>query len=72
VEQLQQAEARAHQPVDPTLPIELERVRRQTERAFAGFRNDDIWTSVASSSGADLTLVTAGLSLVSRWLSGKG
>jgi hypothetical protein len=71
VEQLQQAEVRAHQPVDPTLPIELERVRRQTERAFAGFRDDDLWTSVVASSGADLNLVTAGLSLVSRWLSGK-
>lgn len=72
VAQLQKAEDRAHQPVDPTLPIELERVRRQTERTFAGFRDDDLWTSVVSSSGADLNLVTAGLSLVSRWLSGKG
>lgn len=71
VAQLQKAEDRAHQPIDPTLPIELERVRRQTERTFAGFRDDDLWTSVVSSSGADLNLVTAGLSLVSRWLSGK-
>ena len=70
VEQLQKAEDRAHQPVDPTLPIELERVRRQTERVFAGFRNDEVWTSVASSAGADLNLVTAGLSLVARWLKG--
>jgi hypothetical protein len=70
VEQLQKAEDRARQPVDPTLPIELERVRRQTERAFAGFRNDDLWTSVASSAGGDLNLVTAGLSLVARWLKG--
>lgn len=65
VAQLQKAEDRAHQPVDPTLPIELERVRRQTERNFVGFRDDDLFGSVASSAGADL--VTAGLSLVARW-----
>jgi hypothetical protein len=69
VAQLQKAEDRAHQPIDPALPLELERVRRQTERTFAGFRDDDLWVSVASSAGSDLNLVTAGLSLVARWLS---
>jgi hypothetical protein len=49
------------------LPIALERVRRQTERNFVGFRDDDLFGSVASSAGADLNLVTAGLSLVARW-----
>jgi len=68
VAQLQKAEDRAHQPVDPALPIELERVRRQTERAFAGFRDDDVW-SIVVSTDSELSLVGAGLSLVSRWLS---
>jgi hypothetical protein len=68
VEQLQKAEDRARQPVDPTLPIELERVRRQTERQFVGFRDDDLFVSVASAT-ANVDLVTAGLSLVARWLS---
>lgn len=67
VAQLQKAEDRAHQPVDPALPIELERVKRQTERAFAGFRDDDLWVSVTSEL-ASLDLVAAGLSLVARWL----
>jgi hypothetical protein len=68
VVQLQKAEDRAHQPVDPALPLELERVRRQTERTFAGFRDDDLFVQVAAA-GADLNLVTAGLSLVARWFS---
>jgi hypothetical protein len=67
VAQLQKAEDRAHQPIDPSLPLELERVRRQTEREFAGFRDDDVWVSVTSAS-APFDLVTAGLSLVARWL----
>ena len=36
VAQLQKAEDRATPAVDPTLPIELLRARRETERAFAG------------------------------------
>jgi hypothetical protein len=67
VAQLQKAEDRAHQPIDPTLPLELERVRRQTEREFAGFRDDDLWVSVTSAT-AQFDLVSAGLSLVARWL----
>ena len=68
VEQLQKAEDRARQPIDPALPLELERARRQTERTFAGFRDDDLFVQIASAS-ADLNLVTAGLSLVARFLS---
>jgi hypothetical protein len=68
VAQLQKAEDRARQPLDPALPLELERVRRQTERNFVGLRDNDLFLSVASSAGADLNLVTAGLSLVARWL----
>jgi hypothetical protein len=68
VAQLQKAEDRAHQPIDPALPLELMRVRRQTEREFAGFRDDDLWVSLASAT-ANYDLVTAGLSLVARWFS---
>jgi hypothetical protein len=67
VEQLQKAEDRAHQPVDPALPLELERVRRQTERSFAGLQDQDVWSLVVSAS-SDRNLVSAGLSLVARWL----
>jgi hypothetical protein len=66
VAHLQKAEDRANQPLDPTLPIELERVKRQTERTFAGFRDDDVWLSVAAAT-APYDLVTAGLSLVARF-----
>jgi hypothetical protein len=68
VEQLQKAEDRARQPIDPALPLALERVRRQTERQFAGFRDDDLWlkvVDVASPSAGDL--VAAGLKVVARW-----
>jgi hypothetical protein len=64
VAQLQKAEDRAHQPIDPTLPIELERVRRETERSFAAFPGDPIWLGDVSSTG----LVGAGLMTLARWL----
>ncbi len=64
VAQLQKAEDRAHQPIDPTLPIELERVRRETERSFSAFPNDPIWLGDVSSTG----LVGAGLMTLARWL----
>jgi hypothetical protein len=67
VEQLQKAEDRAHRPIDPALPLELERVRRQTERSFAGLQDQDVWSLVVSAS-SDRNLVSAGLSLVARWL----
>jgi hypothetical protein len=67
VAQLQKAEDRAHQPIDPALPLELERVRRQTERTFAGLQDQDVWSLVVSAS-SDRNLVSAGLSLVARWL----
>jgi DNA-directed RNA polymerase subunit RPC12/RpoP len=67
VEQLQKAEDRARQPIDPALPLELERVRRQTERSFAGLQDQDVWSLVVSAS-SDRNLVSAGLSLVARWL----
>jgi Zn-finger nucleic acid-binding protein len=66
VAQLQKAEDRAHQPIDPALPIELERVRRETERTFAGLPADDLWFST----GTSIDLVGAGLSVVARWFKG--
>ena len=67
VEQLQKAEDRARQPVDPSLPLELARVRRQTEHKFRGFRDDELSFSVTDTVAPDLVL--AGLKLVARWFS---
>ena len=64
VAQLQKAEARASQPVDPTLPIELLRARRETERAFAGIHDDDLWFKDVASTD----LLGASLTAVARWL----
>jgi hypothetical protein len=69
VAQLQKAEDRAHQPIDPALPLELARVRRQTEAKFRGFRDDDLWSHVASTAD-NVDLVVSGLSLVADWLKG--
>jgi len=63
VAQLQKAEDRAHQPVDPTLPIELLRVRRETERAFAGIHDQELWFKDVASTD----LVGASLTAVARW-----
>ncbi len=63
VAQLQKAD-RTGQPVDPALPLELERARRETEAAFTGFDHDTTWFRDAASSG----LVGAGLHAVARWL----
>ncbi len=64
VSQLQQAEARTARPVDPALPLELARARREAEQAFAGLEGDERWWRDVGSSG----LVAAGLSAVARWL----
>jgi len=63
VAQLQKAEDRAHQPIDPTFPIELLRVRRETERAFAGIDDRELWFKDVMSTD----LVGAGLTAVARW-----
>jgi len=63
VAQLQKAEDRAHQPIDPALPIELLRARRETERAFAGIPDREIWFKDVTSTD----LVGAGLTAVARW-----
>ena len=64
VAQLQAAEARSAQPVDPALPLELARARREVEQAFAGLEGDAVWRRDATDSG----LVAAGLSALARWL----
>lgn len=63
VAQLQKAEDRAHQPIDPTLPLELLRVRRETERAFDGIHDQALWFKDVASTD----LVGAGLTTVARW-----
>jgi hypothetical protein len=63
VAQLQKAEGRAHQPIDPALPIELLRVRRETERAFAGIPDRELWFKDVMQTD----LVGAGLTAVARW-----
>jgi Zn-finger nucleic acid-binding protein len=63
IEQLQRAD-RSGQPVDPALPMNLERARRQTDAAFAGLMRDVSFTHDLSVGG----LVFAGLHTVARWL----
>jgi len=63
VDQLQNAERREHQPIDPALPLELARARREVEEAFSGF-SGSAWLRETSSSD----LVEAGLLAVAQWL----
>jgi Zn-finger nucleic acid-binding protein len=63
VAQLQKAEDRVHQPVDPALPLELLRARRETERAFAGIPDREAWFKDVVSTD----LVGASLTAVARW-----
>lgn len=63
VAELQRAD-RSGQPIDPSLPLNLERARRQTEKAFAGLVRDD--TFVEDLLTTDL--VSAGLHAFARWL----
>jgi hypothetical protein len=64
VSQLQKAEERANQPIDPTLPLELLRVKRETERAFEGIPDRELWFKDVTSTD----LVGAGLTTIVRWL----
>jgi hypothetical protein len=57
-------EASEPRPIDPALPMELARARREVEASFASIDSGhDLWRS-ASSTG----LVEAGLLVVARWL----
>ena len=63
VAQLQQAEL-AGKEIDPALPLNLARARRDVDAAFASFERGPSWLSDVSSGG----LVGAGLSAVAKWL----
>ena len=62
VAQLQKADERANQPIDPTLPLRLAQARREVETLFAGqpraLSLDDLRTG----------LVDAGFKTLARWL----
>jgi DNA-directed RNA polymerase subunit RPC12/RpoP len=62
--QLQKADARERQPIDPSLPIELARARRDTELAFAQLEGGDQWYKDVTSTD----LIGAGLKAVFRLL----
>ena len=64
IAQLRCGEVRATQPIDPALPLEMARARRDVERAFAAVADDETWWQEAARSG----LVAAGLNAVARWL----
>lgn len=66
VEQLRRAD-RTGQPVDPALPMELTRARRDVTMAFDAFERDPDWYASVSASG----LVGAGLSALNRWMKGR-
>jgi hypothetical protein len=54
-------------PIDPALPLELAKVKRETERLFGPIGQDHDWTD-ASSSG----LVQSGLNAMVRWFKKSG
>lgn len=63
VEQLRGAD-RTGQPVDPLLPLNLERARRETEANFAGLVRDRSFLDDALTTD----LVSAGVHALARWL----
>ncbi len=63
IEELQAAD-KTGKPVDPALPLEMERARREVEQAFASFEHQPGWFADVSSGG----LVGAGLAGLARWL----
>ena len=62
VEQLRRADE--PKPIDPTLPLRLERARREVDAAFAGLPDDKLWFADVSSSG----VFGATLSVLARFL----
>jgi ribosomal protein S27AE len=66
VEQLRQAD-RSDQPADPTLPLRLERARREAAAAFDTPDGRSPWMQDASGAG----LVGAGLLSLARWLNDR-
>jgi hypothetical protein len=65
--QLKEAD-RSGQPVDPALPLRMERARREVEAAFASFETEPNWYAEVSAAG----LVGAGLTALARWLGRSG
>ena len=61
-------EASVPRPIDPALPLNLARARREVEEAFGSMDKGDAWWRDASSSG----LVEAGVAAITRWLKGEG
>jgi len=59
VAQLRKADAREHQPIDPMLPLNLLRARREVEASFPHDRGTD-WTPT--------DLVEAGVQALASWL----
>jgi len=51
-------------PIDPSLPLDLERARAQVDAAFASFQHSPTWTEDVTRGG----LIAAGLSSLARWL----
>ena len=68
VTQLQEADARTPVAVDPSLPLDLARARREVDLAFADIGHGKQW--LASTSGSDL--VSAGLAVMAEWLKRRG
>ncbi|MEY4637368.1 MAG: hypothetical protein RJA55_3166 [Acidobacteriota bacterium] len=66
VAQLREAD-RTDKTVDPALPLELARARREADHAFRGLPQDTLWLEQGSSFG----LVGAGLIGLARWLKGQ-
>jgi hypothetical protein len=67
VRQLRRAADRTTHAIDPSLPLELARARREVEAAFAGVPDDRGWFDTVSSAG----LVSAGLSVAAKWLKAR-
>jgi hypothetical protein len=65
VEQLRAADQRSREGgVDPALPLELARARREVDLAFANLDSGPRWVEDVSTTG----LVGAGLTALARWL----
>ena len=64
IHRLKHAEDRTSGPVDPSLPLELARARREVEDAFAGLPAKPSWHASVSSDG----LIGAGFAALARWL----
>jgi hypothetical protein len=64
VAQLSAANQAAARPIDPALPLELERARSEVDAAFASFEHGPGWFDAVSKGG----LLGAGLNSIARWL----